>query len=330
MPDAVRSEIRALSTPTDNEIERLGRLDVTLGQLIGKSVNALLSESGVANSEVIAIGSHGQTLRHRPDANPPFTLQAGDPNTITARTGITTVADFRRMDMALGGHGAPLAPIFHAAVFREFGTDIAVLNLGGIANLSILPGNPSEKVLGFDTGPGNCLMDEWSQESLSVDFDRNGEWASKGKPDVELLETLLMDKYFNQPTPKSTGREKFNLNWIRAHNDLNAYTPENLQATLAELTIRTILDALALVMPKCQKILVCGGGVENGYLMQRLSMHIKSAKVLATEHAGIHQDWIEAIMFAFLASCRMKHQDVNIMDITGSNRNHLCGTPYEC
>jgi len=325
LPEAVRHQIRALSVPGDDEIERLGRLDVTLGRLIARAINDLLAEAGMASSDVVAIGSHGQTLRHRPDADPPFTLQVGDPNTIAALTGIATVTDFRRMDMALGGQGAPLAPIFHAAAFRETGVDTAVLNIGGIANLTLLPGDPSRHVSGFDTGPGNCLMDEWAQRHLGKPFDAQGGWAATGTPIPNLVDAWLDDPYFAAPIPKSTGREHFNLAWAQAGTDLDIHAQADVQATLLELTVASIARALYTHFPVCESLLVCGGGAHNPWLMTRLSQSLQGIAVDTTMVRGVPPDWVEGCAFAHLARARMLDQPVATRDITGAHRDAILG-----
>jgi anhydro-N-acetylmuramic acid kinase len=328
MPDAVRSEVRALATPTDNEIERLGRLDVTLGRLIAESVNALLAEAGIAPGEVVAIGSHGQTLRHRPDADPPFTLQAGDPNTIAARTGITTVADFRRMDMALGGQGAPLAPAFHATILRELGNDRAVVNIGGIANLTQLPGNPAVPIYGYDIGPGNCLIDDWATLHLGTPFDQDGAWASSGTCLYPLLTQALNDRYFALSPPKSSGREYFNLKWLDQLTAGIDAKPADIQATLLELTATTIADAVKLALVNSGECLICGGGIHNKALMSRLRDLIPGP-VESTAIYGLDPDWVEATMLAWLA--RHRYHQLRLEDlpaVTGSVQGPICGSIY--
>ena len=328
MPDAVHREIRALAEPADDEIERLGRLDVMLGRLIAGAVNDLLTEAGVANREVVAIGSHGQTLRHRPDAEPPFTLQVGDPNTIAALTGITTVADFRRMDMALGGQGAPLAPLFHAAVFRRPGTDVAVLNIGGIANLTFLPGDPGREISGFDTGPGNCLMDEWILKNLGEHHDEEGAWAAGGKVIGEIVTGWLAEPYFRARAPKSTGREQFNLAWMRARADIDKHAARDVQASLVELTVSSIGEAIAQECPACEEVLVCGGGAYNAYLIERLAERLGDRRVASTSSRGIPPEWVEGCAFAYFASARMRGERLHPAAVTGATRDCQLGAVY--
>jgi anhydro-N-acetylmuramic acid kinase len=328
MPDAVRSEIRALSTPTDNEIERLGRLDITLGRLIAEAVNELLAESGVPASEVIAIGSHGQTLRHRPDADPPFTLQIGDPNSIAVRTGITTIADFRRMDMALGGQGAPLAPIFHDAHFRQEGLDIAILNLGGIANLTLLPGDLTGVVTGFDTGPGNCLMDDWILHIKGLQYDNNGTWAASGSPCPDLVAAWLSDDFFQLPPPKSSGREKFNTRWILETPGISEYAPEDVQASLVELTVSSISNDLEQLFDCCSVLLICGGGAHNPVLMDYLVRRLDGLNINSTAGYGVPPDWVEGCAFAYLARANLTDQKPSLQKITGATHIVPIGIRY--
>jgi anhydro-N-acetylmuramic acid kinase len=325
LPAAVRHEIRALAVPGDDEIERLGRLDVTLGRLIATAVNDLLTAAGIASGDVVAVGSHGQTLRHRPEADPPFTLQVGDPNTIAVLTGIATVADFRRMDMALGGQGAPLAPAFHAAVFRTEGCDRAVLNLGGIANLTLLPGDPARPVTGFDTGPGNGLLDEWVQQHRGERYDDRGAWAAQGRILPDLLEQLLSHPYFARPAPKSTGREEFNLACLRERADLTGFEPPDVQATLAELTAVTLSHCLQALLPDCRELYACGGGVHNDHLLARIAHHLEGVAVDDTAALGIHPDWVEGFVFAWLARLRWHGLRPGLRDITGAHDDPVAG-----
>jgi anhydro-N-acetylmuramic acid kinase len=328
IPSPIRHEIRELSLPTHNEIERLGRLDVRLGRLIAWSINDLLNESGVSSSQVIAIGSHGQTLRHRPEADPPFTVQVGDPNTVAALTGITTVADFRRRDMALGGQGAPLAPFFHHAFFRQPGTDRAILNIGGIANLTSLPSDPSVAICGFDTGPGNCLMDEWIQETFGSEYDEHGSWAARGTAVRSLVSSLMEDAYFDLPTPKSTGREHFNLAWLRGRADIAELAPEDVQASLLQLTVSTIAHAIEIHIPECREVLVCGGGAYNRHLMQGLSRCIKNRQLQSTATYGIPPEWVEGCAFAYLARARLQGDILLLSEVTGAKYDGSIGAVF--
>jgi anhydro-N-acetylmuramic acid kinase len=244
-PEDLRRELLALGVPGANEIDRLGRADVRLGRLFAQAVNGLLQHAGIAPREIAAIGSHGQTIRHRPGGEAPFTLQIGDPSIIATDTGIPVVADFRRKDMALGGQGAPLVPAFHEAVFRQPGADRVIVNIGGIANLTVLPGDAARPLLGFDTGPGNTLLDGWCRRCLNEPMDRDGAFAASGRPHPVLLAALLGDAYFKQTPPKSTGPEYFSTDWLQRHLDtLGPLAPADVQATLLELTARSIAEAI--------------------------------------------------------------------------------------
>jgi len=268
---------------------------------------------------------------HFPQANYPRTLQIGDPNIIAVNTGITTVADFRRSDIAAGGQGAPLASAFHAWRFRSTVTNRIVLNLGGMANITILPADITQPISGFDTGPGNALMDDWTQRHLHRDYDHNGEWATSGTCDHELLNLLLDETYFQLPSPKSTGRDDFNLAWLEQKlMRLNKLLPpENVQATLLELTARTISDAVFKSAASTQEILLCGGGTHNLALGQRLRQLLLNQLIVSTAQYGIHPDAVEAVTFAWLAKCRMDNCPANIPAVTGAKRLVMLGGVYQ-
>lgn len=324
---SLRAELLALAAPGADEITRLGQLDIRLGQLFAESVNLLLDTLGVAAEEVTAIGSHGQTVRHSPGGAWPFTVQIGDPNVIAEKTGITTVADFRRRDMAAGGQGAPLVPAFHAALFRNDVSDRVVVNIGGMANVTILPAISSKPVTGFDTGPGNVLLDGWVQHKRGQDMDTNGEWAAGGQVQKDLLTSLLADPYFRQPPPKSTGREHFAVDWLSAHlrGDERA---EDVQATLAALTARSIVDAIDTYAQGVSEVLVCGGGAYNSFLMELLRQYLPDAEVSSTEAYGIEPRWVEATAFAWLARQTLLRRPGNLPEVTGARRKILLGGIY--
>lgn len=329
-PQALRTKILNLCRPGENEIERLGELDAILGKAFGLAVNALLEEQAIPSSSIQAIGSHGQTIRHQPHQAKRFTLQIGDPNIIAAETGITTVADFRRKDMALGGEGAPLVPAFHQEVFASEKSDRAVVNIGGIANVTILPQKKQNSLVGFDTGPGNVLMDAWIYQQLQKPHDVSGEWAATGTVQANLLQKFLADPFFAAPAPKSTGREYFNLDWINKilENCDEQFRPEDVQATLAELTATSILDAIRKNLIKGD-ILICGGGTQNTYLMSRLQTLASSHfNVRSTDEFGIHPDWVEAIAFAWLARQTINKLPGNVPSVTGAKRASVLGGVY--
>ncbi|RYY73226.1 MAG: anhydro-N-acetylmuramic acid kinase [Gammaproteobacteria bacterium] len=324
----IRHQIHSLTIPGHNEIDRLGQLDCQLAELFALAISQLLGKLGLNPQQIMAIGSHGQTIRHRPPGNrdASFTLQIGDPNIIAERTGITTVADFRRRDMAAGGQGAPLVPAFHHAVFQSTSVDRVVINIGGMANVTWLP--KSGKTLGFDTGPGNVLMDVWILKHLGKAYDTNGDWAASGTPDSELLLQLLSHEFFSQLPPKSTGREAFNLEWLSSmlkHKTLHA---ADVQATLLQLTAHSIVkDIKKLATEECE-IYVCGGGAYNLNLMTELALQLPQSKVATTEELGVAPEWIEAMAFAWLARQTMMRKAGNLSAVTGANREIILGGIY--
>lgn len=322
MPGELCQHILDLCYPGENAIQRMGVVDVKLGHLFADSVNALLKQNQLTNNDIQAVGSHGQTIRHMPDLDHPFTLQIGDPNIIAAQTGITTVADFRRRDMALGGQAAPLAPAFHHYLFRHRNESTGVLNIGGIANLTVLPRNQSDPIIGFDTGPGNTLMDAWCLQNTGKNYDKDGNLALSGKCSETLLTKLLNDPYFKKAPPKSTGREYFHLDWLQKHSIENMAAAD-VQATLLELTARTIANTLS----NEKEIYVCGGGAKNSALMNRLA-ELSNSHVQTTESIGIHPDWIEAAAFAWLARQTLLGKPGNIPSVTGAQSNAVLGGIY--
>ena len=273
-------------------------------------------------AHVAAIGSHGQTICHRPNGAFPFTLQIGDPSVIAERTGILTVADFRRGDVAAGGQGAPLLPALHAAVLADPAIPRAILNLGGIANLTLLV--PGQEVLGFDTGPANCLLDAWAARHLGTERDNGGAWASSGTVDRDLLARCLDDPYFAAAPPKSTGREVFNLDWLdaRVHTGI---APADVQATLLALSARTIADALRANAPATREVFACGGGVHNPALMDALRAELPGVRVDTTAALGLDPDFVEAAGFAWLAHARLAGEPGNLPSVTGARRPRVLG-----
>lgn len=325
--EELREKIFALCQKGENEIERMGILDIVLGKAFAEAAMQLLEKSGVASNQVKAIGSHGQTIRHLPQQA--FTLQIGDPNIIAALTSITTIADFRRKDMALGGQGAPLVPAFHHHLFANEHIDRVIVNIGGIANITCLPKN-KDSIIGFDTGPGNALMDAWIDQHSKKRHDQNGEWAAKGAVQRDLLKNMLADRYFHLPAPKSTGREYFNLTWLQQYlTSLNrAIDPPDVQATLVELTAQSILLAVSQHF-KAGEILVCGGGVQNVFLMSRLQDLTQNQFSLAsTQKYGIDPNWVEAIAFAWLARQTINKKHGNIPRVTGARETSILGGIY--
>ncbi len=329
LPAELRDALHALCRPggTD-ELHQTARLDVAVGRLFAEATIILLEGAGVSPTAVRAIGSHGQTLRHQPDGNLPYTVQIGDPNTLAESTGITTVADFRRRDLAAGGQGAPLVPAFHAATLAHPGENRVALNIGGMANLTLLPAANAGEMIGFDTGPGNVLLDGWCNHVRGQPFDRDGAWAASGEVDRALLEILLADPYFSRPPPKSTGREDFNLDWLEAALGARQLAEADVQATAAELTARSAAAAILGVCPDCARVMVCGGGAHNGDLLARLAAHLSGTVVETTAAHGIDPDWVEAMAFAWLARETLAGRPGNVPAVTGARHPVVLGGIY--
>ncbi len=330
-PPALRADILELCQPGDNEIERLGQLDQQLGDAFAQAALGLLQKLNIPTSAVRAIGSHGQTIRHHPlrsgsSTQWPFTLQIGDPNRIAEVTGITTVADFRRRDMAAGGQGAPLAPAFHQAVLASHSEKRAVVNIGGIANLSDLSRADGQ---GFDCGPGNALMDAWIQRHQGQRYDAEGRWAASGQSHQGLLDQLLQHPYFTELPPKSTGREDFHLAWLdqRLKSLGMPVAPMDVQATLLQLTADSIVGAVRQHMPDSQHLYVCGGGALNQTLMQQLAAKL-SIPVSSTEQIGLPPQQVEGAAFAWLAKQTLQGLPGNLPAVTGAGKATVLGAIY--
>ena len=327
-PEALKEKIRQLCQPGNDEISRLAELDVTIANTSAAAIRTLLAGANLQQQQITAIGSHGQTLRHLPEQG--FTLQAGDPNILAEQTGITVVADFRRRDMAAGGQGAPLVPAFHHAVFASAEVHRAVVNIGGISNISILPaGKTQQSVRGFDTGPGNLLMDYWCQQQWQQTFDPDGIYATREPHDPILLETVLSEPYFRRPIPKSTGRELFNPDWLElmleGFSGLSAFT---IQATLCRLTARCIADAIKQHAPQTSEIYVCGGGACNQRLMAMLKEELPGKRLETTIRLGIAPQWVEATAFAWLARQNLQSSAGNLPAVTGASGLRVLGGVY--
>lgn len=324
----LRTDLAALAREPSWSPERFLRADAALGEAIGTAVLELLRRAGAPRDAVAAIGSHGQTIRHAPDARPPATLQIGDPNRIAERTELTVVADFRRRDVAAGGQGAPLVPPFHARLFGRGGTDRAVLNVGGIANATLLPAHHPEAASGFDTGPGNTLLDRWTERHRGTPFDRDGAWAESGEIRPELLDRLLEDPWFRRTGPRSTGPEHFHPQWLegRAGDLLGSCPPADVQATLTELTAVAAARAVQETLPGAE-IVVCGGGRRNRRLMRRLEAHAQ-APVRPCEDLGVDGDLLEALAFAWLARERLAGRASSAPAVTGARGPRVLGAVY--
>ena len=327
-PDMLRNALFVASRePSKCSVDQMGELHTWVGKCFRDAAHALLAETEIAAEQVRAIGSHGQTVRHQPAAEHRFTLQIGDASIIAAGTGIDTVADFRSADMAHGGEGAPLAPAFHEWLLRDAGKDRAVLNIGGIANITTLPADGSDAG-GFDTGPGNTLLDAWIHQCRGEAYDHNGEWAASGAVDAALLEHWLGDEWFAKPAPKSTGFEYFNLNWM-THPDLQNVGQADVQATLVELSATSIADAIRNSTLQAPDIFVCGGGAHNPFLLRRLAAKLPDASLQSTAAVGVDPDNVEAIAFAWLARQRIEGQTGNLPAVTGARRRAILGALYK-
>lgn len=320
LPDTLRRDILALCQGGADELARAGALHLALGELFAEAVRALLHQAGVDAASIRAIGCHGQTIRHCP-GQAGFTVQLGSADVLAVRTGIPVVCDFRNRDLVLGGQGAPLVPAFHQAMWAGLGR-VAVVNIGGMANITLLDQGVVEG--GFDTGPGNVLLDYWINKVRAQRYDQDGGWAASGQPDQSLLERLLSDPYFAAAAPKSTGREHFNGHWLERH--LGNQQAVDVQATLLELTCRSIADAL---QPwQAGQVLVCGGGARNSALMTRLQAMLGGIPLATSDSAGMPAEWVEGAAFAWLARARLCGQPGNCPSVTGARRAAVLGALY--
>lgn len=326
-PDTLRAQIlRVAQDEARLDLDAYGRLDVAIGQEFARATQNLLDHSGTQASSVRAVGSHGQTIRHRPAGEFPFTLQIGDPSVIAERSSIDVVADFRRADVAAGGQGAPLLPAVHAMLLANPGRTRVVLNLGGIANITVLSSHGH--VSGFDTGPANGLMDAWCLRHRGEAFDRDGAFAASGHINEALLAQLSSDAYFALPPPKSTGREHFHLAWLDAQLRNVSLSPADVQATLLELTARSVADAIEQHAGDATDVLICGGGVHNAALVQRLREHVKPLDLRSTAAHGVDPDYLEATAFAWLARQRLLGLPGNLPAVTGARGLRVLGAVY--
>lgn len=323
----LRGALTELCYQPSVDVVSLGQMDALLGELFSDCVHHLLAQAGLAPHQVSAIGCHGHTLFHQPDGALGFSIQIGDPNRIAQRTGIPTVADFRRRDVALGGQGAPLVPAFHRAVFQHPTEHRVVLNLGGIANITTLP--PAGPVLGFDTGPGNTLLDAWTQRHLDLPFDVDGAWGAAGRVHHDWLERLLADPYFSASPPKSVSQTYFHLTWVaeRLGLRLDEIDATDLQATLGALTASTIALAIQRHAPSTDRMLVCGGGAANQYLVTLLRTQL-CIPVESTSLHGFSPNHVEAAAFAWLARQTCRHAAGNLPEVTGARTATILGAIY--
>lgn len=328
MPEELRADISALLKTGETNLQKLGEIDHRLGLLYAQTINAFLEKNQLKAENIQAIGCHGQTVWHSPDSVYPFTTQIGDMNLVAAKTGITTIADFRRKDMAVGGQGAPLVPAFHQAIFSDANRLTVVLNIGGISNISVL--KPNSPTIGYDVGAGNTLMDSWIEQHQGKRYDKNGEWAKSGQIMPDLLVELLNEPFFSKIPPKSTGRELFNLTWLaKKLQNFTACKPEDVQRTLAEFTAKSIANELIPLETKLPcLLLVCGGGARNSLLMERLSALLPNWRVATTTEFGLDIDYVEAAAFAWLAYQRMHSLPSNMPSVTGAKKAVSLGVIY--
>ena len=308
---------------TADRISDISELDVLLAQAFADTALLLKEQAGV--DQITAIGSHGQTVRHQPRGCLPYTVQLGNGARIAALTGITTVSDFRTADLALGGQGAPLVPAFHRAIFSNPNENRVIINIGGIANVTVL--HRKDRLSGFDTGPGNTLMDHWFRQHQPGIYDENGTWARSGTCLPKLLRTLLECDYFSRHPPKSTGLEEFNLDWLNTYL-IGDKRPEDVQATLVELTAESISQSIKTNAPATDAVYLCGGGANNEYLVNQLNNRLTPVSLYTSDRLGLPVDWVEAVAFAWLAKERLKNRPTNCPVVTGSSRELALGAVY--
>jgi len=313
----------AIREPLDLELDTSGELDRRVGECFRDAALAVIDKSKISQQEIVAIGSHGQTLRHQPNAVAPFSLQIGNAKIIAAGTGTTTVANFREADIAVGGQGAPLVPPFHQWLFGSGDSDRVIVNIGGIANITVLPAG-GLGILGFDTGPGNGLMDAWISQHQGKPYDQEGAWAVSGSVVESLLAEFLDDPYFRLCPPKSTGFEYFNPNWLQSF-DIDRFVAADVQTTLCELSAATIATAINASAGNTGEVFICGGGVHNTELMRRLDQRLSTATVSSTQSVGLDPDWVEAVAFAWLAMRTMHRQTGNLPSVTGASHKVVLG-----
>ncbi len=331
LPNTLREELTKLYSIDSINIVKFAELDQKIALISVDAVKNLLAESQYSAKDILAIGSHGQTVFHYPHlTNHPFTIQMGDPNIIAEKTGITTIADFRRRDIAAGGQGAPLTPAFHNTIFRNQKEDTIVLNLGGIANITYLAADLKTPVLGFDTGPANCLLDQWIHHHLKRWFDEDGTWAASASFDQALLKQFLSDAYFQLQPPKSTGPEYFNFKWVQTQlAALNRQLePAVVQTTLCELVAVSVANAIQTFKSMQGVILLCGGGSKNTYLRKRIQHHCHSHQVLLTDDRGVSSEWLEAMAFAWIAKQTLEGKCSNLPEVTGAKNPTILGGIY--
>lgn len=326
---STKQSIEQLINNSKSSLSLLSETDRNIALQYSDCVTELVKRNNLTADDIIAIGSHGQTLRHSPNSAPSYTLQIGDPSTIAAKTHITTVADFRKKDIALDGQGAPFAPAFHNFAFHSKDKSRVILNIGGIANITLLDKTQhSEALSGFDTGPGNTLMDHYCQQFLNLNYDPNGEIASSGSFDKELINSIInTDPYFSLKPPKSTGTDYFNLTWLSQYVDIHSFNKHDALAILCELSAQSIAQAINQLPLNIDEIYFCGGGSHNQYLIKRISQ-LCSPPLYSSEKLEVHPDWVEAIAFAWLARNTLSKKATHLKSITSATRNSIIGGIY--
>lgn len=326
IPTKLRQQILNICNDQITTLSTVGLVDHELGKLYAVTVNELLKQAQLLPEQITAIGNHGQTVFHQPAGDSPFTMQLGDANLISAITGIDTIADFRRIDMALGGQGAPLVPVFHQFLFEQQDSTKVVLNIGGIANISVI--GVGGQVTGYDTGPGNLLLDGWCEKHTGQPYDRHAQWARQGQLNMPLLEQLMSDIYLQKPPPKSTGREHYNLEWLEKQLT-HEISKQDVQRTLCEFTAQSITDQIQQYKEgEACELLVCGGGTNNPLLMELIQEKLTDWRVLPTSERGIPGDFMEAMAFAWLASQRIHNRPSNLPSVTGASCRASLGVLY--
>ena len=311
--------------------QEIEQIDIEFANACTQAVHNLLATVAIEAKQISAIGSHGQTVFHAPNDTPGISIQIGNAQLIANHTKITTIANFRQADIDAGGQGAPLACAYHAETLRHKNEDRIVLNLGGIANITYLPAKVSENIIGFDTGPANGLLDAWIKKHRGLDFDVNGAWAKSGTVNYGLLKLMLEDEYFKQTPPKSTGREKFNLIWLQYMLDQyeEFVTEKDVQATLTALTAQTISNAIQAWAPNTSRILLCGGGSSNPFLISQLQISLPNIPLETTSKYGIPEEWMEAMAFAWYAKRKLESKPANIPSVTGASKKVILGNVYQ-
>ncbi len=322
---SLRAALLSLNRADENELHRAAILSNRLSEQYAQAVRQLLEKSGIDPGEILAVGCHGQTVRHCPQPENGYSIQLINGALLAELTGVTVVTDFRNRDIAAGGQGAPLVPAFHHEMFAHRGIHRLIINIGGITNITSLP--VSGSVNGFDCGPGNMLMDAWCLKHTDMVYDHNGSWAESGEVIDPLLENLLNFHYFSLPPPKSTGREMFSLDWLQSYLTGDEIT-QDVQSTLLQLTVRTIADSVKTYYPAASELYLCGGGAHNDTLATRLRQQLPDLRINLTDVLGIEADWVEACAFAWLARQSMERAPGNLPAVTGASGSRILGAIY--